>query len=57
MFKCSESFNLFRAFNVFNLFNRVQFYVRLERSPSKMGGDNCSFEFKIETKITKNPSK
>jgi len=42
---------------VFNLFNRVQFYVRLERSPSKMGGDNCSFEFKIETKITKNPSK
>ena len=57
MFKCSGSFNLFRAFNVFNLFNRVQFYVRLERSPSKMGGDNCSFEFKIETKITKNLSK
>jgi len=30
MFKCSESYNLFKAFNVFNPFNRVQFDVFLE---------------------------
>ena len=51
MFKCSESFNLFRAFNVFNPFN----FRRLERSSERV--ENYSFEVKIETKITKNPSK
>jgi|KBSMisStaDraftv2_1062788.scaffolds.fasta_scaffold27778_3 hypothetical protein len=52
MFNRSGSFKPFSAFNVFNVFN----ITGLEKWPSEMS-ENYSYEIKIESKITKNPSK